>query len=224
MRVLLLCDPAPLAAARARIGGLGEMSFVATPQAFLETLGRISIDLAILHRSAVGPGDLPCLMRSALAVKRTEDLPVALFGKWFSSDLRGLEGLGIEALVGDAQGRADVQTLCRSAVRRIRPQAVAETRQFGAMTLDEETFGLRARDGTMPLTRMDVTILGMMFDAPARIWSRDILQQAVFSPFDIPKSRALEAKISRLRRSAKDQLGIDPINLVRGAGYRLNPS
>lgn len=124
----------------------------------------------------------------------------------------------------------DVESLCfgslflmiRATLRRERPNVLTGVRKAGPFALDEDSFRLNSGGRSAVLARTDFCVLGPFFDAPAAVLDRRLLAQLFFgSSWESHDIRSVDAYLARSRRSAKTQLGIDPIRSVRGKGYSL---
>ena len=113
----------------------------------------------------------------------------------------------------------------RALVRRVRPWCLGATRRVGALEFNEARFQLAAGGRVASLGVMDFNILGCLFDAPEHTFDRETLLRLVIGPRGAGQdTRSIDAKICATRNLLISALQRDPIETVRGVGYRLAPS
>lgn len=94
--------------------------------------------------------------------------------------------------------------------------------QLGALLLDKHQQGIWREQCLVNLTTKELDILWIFAEHPGQVLTREFLfEQIVGRPYD-GLDRAMDAKISRLRRTleGQPQLGLD-LTTVHGRGYRL---
>jgi len=130
--------------------------------------------------------------------------------------------LMLEPIAADADG-VELALVLRALMRRSRPQAMIGRSAWGTLALDEAclTFSIRGEPAALSLEVFSV--LGLMMDAPDRLWDRSDLHRFVFGAGSGNDIRAIDTRISRARRHVSAALGRDPIRTVRGVGYALVP-
>ena len=98
-----------------------------------------------------------------------------------------------------------------------------ETARFLGFTLNLPRRQLRAPDGrSIMLTSGEFSLLAVFLDNAGRILSREeLLELARGRDAENVFDRAIDVQISRLRRKLDDGDGFDPIETVRGEGYRF---
>lgn len=111
----------------------------------------------------------------------------------------------------------------RALLRRERPAALRGRRQRGSITLDEPQFKLFLADKSADLSKTDLCLLGPFFDVQDARLDRQSLEQLAFDASTRKVgARIVDFQISKLRRRLKAQLGVDPLESVRGVGYALS--
>ena len=94
--------------------------------------------------------------------------------------------------------------------------------RMGVSILDAKNLSLAGPLGSVPLSRGDVALLGLLCRFPQQILSRSQLASASGSLIDLSHSRSIDVRMSRLRRAFKCASGEEmAIESVRGQGYRL---
>jgi DNA-binding response OmpR family regulator len=112
------------------------------------------------------------------------------------------------------------------ALRAARPAPASDpaqprSAQFGPWSFDSGTLTLTHGDGRQErLSRAEADLLSCFLRAPKRVLSRDTLQGEVQDADDIAFDRAIDVRISRLRKKLDDEPR-NPrlIKTVYGAGY-----
>lgn len=95
--------------------------------------------------------------------------------------------------------------------------------QLADLQLNPQKLWLGAPDGTgQELSRGEVALLQLLCQRAGEVVSRQELSQASGSLVDVPNSRSIDVRLSRLRRLLEVlQPGVAMIETVRGQGYRL---
>lgn len=212
------------------------------PAEFLTALEQLDVeplnvpDLASLHEAIprlkpdlvlsdlAGLGDDPGLqIRCMRQAKLTETLPIIAFG---ASDLSSLDP-AVSCALSEVLTERDVGEigyfLICGALRRERPQILAQPTSYGALSFDPRSYSLAVGGRTATLRKLDFCVIGAMIDAPERQWERELLCRLVFEPSRRKEGRDLDFYISRVRQYIRSQTDHDPIISVRGVGYALNP-
>lgn len=193
--------------------GLDLIEVCGTPALF-DGIATLKPDLILVDscRLGVDPG---AFRGHVDAARQTETLPV-LFADTRAHDWR---------LKNTERASVDLVTcflLIRSILRRERPLTLRGIRCEGAFRLNEPEFRIAFEDKALNLSKTDLCLLGPFFDAPQQIFDRQILERlAINTAHDESKSRKIDFYLSRTRRRIRNALGVDPIQSVRGIGYRL---
>ncbi len=113
----------------------------------------------------------------------------------------------------------------RALLRRERPTVLRDTRISKGFALDEQRFKITYGDSAHDLSKSELCLIGPFFDAPNAIFDRPTLERLAFNTAThATGNRQIEFYINKLRRVLKRDLGVDPLQLVRGAGYQLDAS
>jgi two-component system OmpR family response regulator len=97
--------------------------------------------------------------------------------------------------------------------------------RFGTKWLDLDAHHLRDdQDGIHPLTASEFNLLKAFAENPLRVLSRERLLDLASARDDEPFDRAIDVRITRIRRKIEPEPGQPRIiQTVRGAGYLFSP-
>lgn len=135
-----------------------------------------------------------------------------------------LYGLGLGAddyLVKPVSARKLLAHL-HAVMRRVRPAPLADTELLRHGALEVDLYRYEARcDGTpVRLTPSELGLLAHLARTPGRAVSRSELYETAL-PDGEGFDRAVDVHVANLRRKLRDAGGGEPIETVRGVGYRL---
>jgi two-component system, OmpR family, phosphate regulon response regulator PhoB len=153
---------------------------------------------------------------------RTRDLPIIML------TARAEEAdkvAGLEAWVDDYVTKPfsprELKARITSVLRRRAPEAVQETLQSGALTLDPIAHRVSVSGNAVPLGPTEFRLLRFLMARPDRVHSRSQLLDMVWGDHVYIEERTVDVHIRRLR-AALEPFGADAvIETVRGGGYRL---
>ena len=169
----------------------------------------------IVYDAALAQGSFSAFAAQIEAARITETLPTVVLAEGPSPSR------SIPFLSGDST-LAEMFLTFRALLRRQRPSALKGQRRSGAFVLDERGFRLFKQDECAVITKTDLCVLGPFFDVRASVIDRTTLARLAFLPSDQKAgSRIIDTHISRLRRTVRDQLGVDPLRSIRSQGYAL---
>lgn len=83
--------------------------------------------------------------------------------------------------------------------------------------VDREAMEVRVHGRPVALTRIEYALLCLFLEHPGRVFTRENLLNMVWGYDYMGEEKAVNIHIMNLRR----KLGIDPIETIRGVGYRL---
>lgn len=114
----------------------------------------------------------------------------------------------------------------RAVIRRnVHPAEAPRRYGFGLWQFDAESRRLHHDDGSsIHLTSGEASLLLAFLERQNRILSRQSLIDLIHGDNAGPYDRAIDLAVSRLRRKIDTADGEDPIETVRGAGYRFRLS
>lgn len=150
-----------------------------------------------------------------LLARVTESLPILPIKRVKLDEMSSL-GINLQSPV------IEIFLKARALLRMERPSALTSKRLRGAFVLDEPRFKLCFQDKSADLSKAELCLIGPFFDVGYGVLDRTLIEQLALSD-DADKfvDRIVDFKISRMRRRLKVQLGIDPLQSVRGIGYAL---
>ena len=156
-----------------------------------------------------------CFVDKVQEIKHTETLPVLFLDA-------GLEYFG-ENSFGVFDAVHFLFLRIRSLLRRERPSALSGIRREGGLVLNEAEFRLSFGEKSHDLTKSELCLIGPFFDSPETVFDRITLEHLAFDTNKyVSGNRQLDFHISRLRRSLRQSLDLDPLRAVRGRGYELS--
>lgn len=116
--------------------------------------------------------------------------------------------------------RAELMARLRSLLRRSHQASQADSQiRFGDITLDTATHSVTYKGEVINLAKREFALLHILIERPGRVFSKDQLQQAIYSWDDDVASNTLEVYIHNLRKKFHPQL----IRTLRGIGYVADP-
>ena len=89
--------------------------------------------------------------------------------------------------------------------------------QVATARLDLKQRQLFFRGETITFSRREFTLIQAFFERPKQVYTRDVLENLLYSWHEEIDSNALEVHIHRLRR----KIGNKAIKTIRGVGYML---
>ncbi len=135
--------------------------------------------------------------------------------------IRGL-ATGADDYVTKPFSVPEVMARIRSIMRRVKPEAVAETLTFGDIKLDrvKKRVNRGARDVTLSPT--EFRLLEYLMQTPGRVYSRAQLLDRVWGNDNFVDERTVDVHVGRLRKNLSRGREADPIRTVRGSGYAFD--
>lgn len=193
-----------------------------TSSDFLSAVERFRPDLVI-----VGPDFHAEDLRSLAAHLATSGLGLAIVGldnadvpERFGAEEGKFRRIEIEPLDSRSE-KTDVVLRLRALLRRCRPAALTQKLAHGDMVLDESALTLSVKGKVAPLALEGYRIIAPMFDDPEHVWTREELLSLVYGSSTTNGTRTVDVKLNVTRRRLRSVLGLDPVQTVRGLGYRL---
>jgi two-component system, OmpR family, phosphate regulon response regulator PhoB len=192
------------------------------PKDFLSTSARFRPDIVI-----VGPEFHRDDLRLLAASLTTSGLGLAIVGmdeagfvERFGTAKEEFRRIEIEPFELGTDAPAVVLRL-RALLRRCRPAALLQKLSYGDMVLDEAALTLSIGQKVAPLALEGFRILGPLFDSAEHVWTREELLPLVYGSRTTNSMRIVDVKLNVTRRRLRAVLGTDPVQTVRGHGYRL---
>jgi len=184
----------------------------------IEATGR-DFDAIVLDRMLPGVDGLALLRMLRAGGRNAPVLMLTALGS-IADRVEGLESGADDYLVKPfafSELAARLQALTR------RPAVRVETHRLvvGDLVVDELRRSVERAGQRIVLQPREFSLLAELMRNPGRIMTRTMLLERVWD-FDFdPKTNIVETHLSRLRAKLNDGFEHDPIETVRGAGYRM---
>lgn len=220
MRVLLVEDDAETAALI--VHGLGEAGHevqVVTRGDEALTVNAGAHDLAIIDRMLPGLDGLEVVRRWRAEGVRAPVLMLTALGS-IGDRVSGL-GAGADDYLVKPFALAELSARVGALLRRP-PLADTPTRfQVGNVTLDLLRREVRRSGNEVRLQPREFGILEQLMRNAGRIVTRTMLLETVWGFHFDPQTNIVESHLSRMRGKLNEGFDSDPIETVRGVGYRM---
>lgn len=161
--------------------------------------------LSVIDQVRAKGGAMPILMLSALGSVKNR--------------IEGLQA-GADDYLAKPFSIDELDARLQAIVRRGTPQAGKAILQIGALKLDVASHSVSYGASSMILNRKQYSLLAHLMHNADRIVTRTMLLEAVWSYSFSTTTNIVESNMSRLR-TALQEIGCDPIDTQRGAGYVL---
>lgn len=163
-------------------------------------------------------------------LRQSRDVPV-IFLSGLDSDVDRIVGLELGAddyltkPFHPGELLARVRAVLRRTTGRTPTNGVAASKanamyEHGPLALDLDRHAALVDGETLDLTRTEFLLLKTLMRRPSRVCSRDELMEGAYGPVTYVSDRTINSHIRRLRSKLEDH-DIDPIETVRGVGYRM---
>jgi two-component system, OmpR family, phosphate regulon response regulator PhoB len=116
----------------------------------------------------------------------------------------------------------EVMARVRSILRRMRPEAVADSLVRGDITLDRVKKRVLRGSRDIELSPTEFRLLEYLMQTPGRVFSRAQLLDRVWGDEGDIDERTVDVHVGRLRKSLSRGRENDPLRTVRGAGYSFD--
>lgn len=165
-------------------------------------------------------------------LRRTHSVPI-IFLSGLDNDVDRIVGLelGADDYLTKPFHPGELLARVRAVLRRTSTSAVeapvvgsrsrnSQNLQYGRVTVDPQRHLVLVDDHEVDLTKTEFLLLKTLMRHPTRVYSRDELMEGAYGPATYVSDRTINSHIRRLR-SKLEEAGIDPIETVRGVGYRV---
>lgn len=153
--------------------------------------------------------------------ERGSQLPILALtarGRW-QDRVKGLE-MGADDYLAKPFQMEELSARVVALLRRAKAGGVAALR-LGPITLDLDRQAVRLNDGEVDLTAMEYRMFEFLARRRGRVVTRAELREFLYPDDDDPDSNVIEVVIRRLRRKLDPDGTLQPIETLRGRGYRL---
>jgi two-component system, OmpR family, phosphate regulon response regulator PhoB len=110
----------------------------------------------------------------------------------------------------------------KTILRRMNPEAVAETLAAGDLMLDRRSMRVSRGQRDLSLSPTEFRLLEQLMRNPGRVYSRAQLLDMVWGRDAFVDERTVDVHVGRLRKSLSRGKEPDPIRTVRQAGYAFD--
>jgi two-component system OmpR family response regulator len=221
MRILLAEDDADTASFIQ--GGLADLGHVVTcvatgPEA-LETAIGVSFDAIILDRMIPDMDGLEVLRRLRAAAVRTPVLILTALGG-ISDRVDGLEA-GADDYLVKPFAFAELAARLNALTRRPPLSGMTTHLEVGDIVLDLLRREVMRSGKPVHLQPREFALLEQLMRHAGKIVTRTMFLELVWGFHFDPQTNIVESHLSRLRTKLREGFCDDPIETVRGAGYRM---
>jgi two-component system phosphate regulon response regulator PhoB len=153
----------------------------------------------------------------------TRDIPVIMLTAR-SEEAERVRGLstGADDYIVKPFSVPELLARIRSILRRMNPEAVAETLKAGDLALDRRARRVMRSARDINLSPTEFRLLEQMMQNPGRVYSRAQLLDTVWGRDIYVDERTVDVHVGRLRKSLSRGREPDPIRTVRGMGYAFD--
>lgn len=100
------------------------------------------------------------------------------------------------------------------------PRDEPEVVEHGPLRLDLDRFKAFWDGDEVPLTKTEFSVLQTMLSYPGKVYSRDELMEGAYGGDRVVTDRTIDSHVRGIREKF-EELGANPIETVRGLGYRI---
>jgi two-component system phosphate regulon response regulator PhoB len=137
-----------------------------------------------------------------------------------SDRIRGLE-IGADDYITKPFSPRELLARVEAVLRRVRPALAAEQLAYADLEMDVASHRVRRGGHQIPMGPTEFRLLKYFLEHPGRVFSRERLIDAVWSPDADIDARTVDVHVRRLRQVLNAN-GDDLIRTVRSAGYALD--
>lgn len=127
---------------------------------------------------------------------------------------------GVDDVVLDTAGPAEVDARIRLAVGRISRTPASPTIRAAGVVIDEANYSAKVHGTPLDLTYKEFELLRFLAAHPSRVFTREQLLSEVWGYDYFGGTRTVDVHVRRLRAKLGDQESL--IGTVRNVGYRFN--
>ncbi|MCR9278227.1 MAG: response regulator [Pseudomonadaceae bacterium] len=118
---------------------------------------------------------------------------------------------------------ARIRAIQRRMRRKIDTEASATVLSYLGLRIDLERFEARVDNALLDLTPLEWRLLHKLMSKPGRVYSREVLMNAIYDDNRIVSDRTIDTHIKNLRNKLKAaDAGSEWITSVYGVGYKLD--
>jgi two-component system, OmpR family, phosphate regulon response regulator PhoB len=153
----------------------------------------------------------------------TRDIPIIMLTARSEEQekVRGLQ-TGADDYIVKPFSVPELMARLRTILRRVNPEAVADSLKAGDLALDRRTRRVQRGARDVNLSPTEFRLLEHLMQNPGRVYSRAQLLDTVWGRDIYVDERTVDVHVGRLRKSLSRGREIDPIRTVRGMGYAFD--
>lgn len=184
-------------------------------------LGDAELDLVLLCWGEQS-GDCLALCRAIRSSPHSAEVPVVIVsGPRDENERIAAYDAGADDFVIKPYSQPELFARIRAILRRTAPQVSNRVIRIGGIDCDVDN-GIVRRDGTeIRLSAIEFRILRYLMENPGKVRTREQIRNAVWGRDTRVELRAVDVRITRLRRRLNDGGRPDVIRTVRAIGYAL---
>jgi two-component system phosphate regulon response regulator PhoB len=138
-----------------------------------------------------------------------------------SDRVRGLD-TGADDYVTKPFSPRELMSRIAAVLRRVRPALAGDRLSYADIEMDLATHKVRRAGNAVQLGPTEFRLLRHLLEQPGRVFSRELLLDAVWSHDSEIDSRTVDVHVRRLRKALNEGGRPDLIRTVRSAGYSLD--
>jgi two-component system phosphate regulon response regulator PhoB len=138
-----------------------------------------------------------------------------------SDRVRGLD-TGADDYVTKPFSPRELMSRIAAVLRRVRPALAGDRLAYADIEMDLATHKVRRAGNAVQLGPTEFRLLRHLLEQPGRVFSRELLLDAVWSHDSEIDSRTVDVHVRRLRKALNESGRPDLIRTVRSAGYSLD--
>lgn len=177
-----------------------------------------SFDVLILDLGLPGMNGLDIIQKLRERGSQLPILALTARGRW-QDRVKGLE-MGADDYLAKPFQMEELAARVAALLRRAHGGAQAVLR-LGPISLDWDRQIVRLNEAEVDLTAMEYRMFEFLARRRGRVVTRTELREYLYPDDDDPDSNVIEVVIRRLRRKLDPDGSIQPIETLRGRGYRL---
>ena len=138
-----------------------------------------------------------------------------------SDRIRGLD-TGADDYIVKPFAMSELSARIRAVLRRIRPGLAEDRVHIGDLTIDRVAHRVKRAGKEIHLGPTEFRLLDYLMQHPGRVFSRELLLDAVWGSDVYVEARTVDVHVGRLRKALNVEGTVNPIRTVRSAGYSLD--
>jgi len=224
VRPVLLCLPGPEPFPASTTGASLDQSFLVVrardPSSAAELARSCRPDLLLGEARPCGGASLS--LDPWLQVPRPGRLPIVLVhGRSERPIPPAKPGADVSDVLPADLAVGEAKIRLRAVLRRERPAALKDRQLWKGLELRHDQRTVLVAGEIAPLSFQQFNLLALLLEEPDRAWTREDLRRGVWGLRAPIGPKALNRQVQLIRQALLPCLGYDPIEAVRGLGYRV---